>query len=227
MASGRVSAGKASDSSYWFGRLSGAGRGGDLSDADGMWMGRYQWNFTKRVLGFSQSDIGRREKPAGSIAIAFVSGNSQYTSFSSAGGGQLPGYDAGTPDQYKIDQFLFETAWQHRGFSWQQEFHWKHIEDTAFNTEQTIVGGYAQAGMFFSQLWPSVPDPLELALRYASVDPDRGGDSAIEREYTVAANWFFNGHRNKLTADFSRVQRRMVPETETESRIRLQWEWSF
>lgn len=227
MASGRIGAGRAFDSSYWFGRLSGAGRGGELSDADGLWMGRYQWNFTKRVLGFSQSDIGRREKPAGSVAIAFVSGNSQYTRFSSAGGEQLPGYVEGSPDQYRIQQGLIETAWQYRGFSWQQELHWKKITDTAVGTEQTIVGGYAQAGMFLTTVWPSVPEPLELAFRYASVDPDRGNDSSIEREYSVAANWFFNGHRNKLTADFSRIDRRMVPATETESRIRIQWEWSF
>ena len=45
MASGRVAKGKRFDSSYWFGRLSGAGRGGDLSDADGLWLARYQWNF--------------------------------------------------------------------------------------------------------------------------------------------------------------------------------------
>jgi phosphate-selective porin OprO/OprP len=90
VAFGRVGAGNAFDSSYWFGRLSGAGRGGDIDDAEGLWMARYQWNFTRRVLGFGQSDIERRDRPAGSIAIATISGKSMYTAFSSAGGGQLP-----------------------------------------------------------------------------------------------------------------------------------------
>ena len=226
-ASGRLGAGTALDSSYWFSRLSGAGRGGNRSDAEDLWMGRYQWNFTRRVLGFSQSDIGRREKPAGSIAIAAASGRSMYTQFSGAGGGQLPGYENGQSDRYEIRQTLIETAWQYKGFSWQQEVHWKKVTDTVNNTEQKIVGGYAQAGMFFSEIWSSVPDPLEFAIRYASVDPGDPDDSSEERESILAANWFFNGHRNKLTADVSRITRPDTTGSETETRIRLQWDVSF
>jgi phosphate-selective porin len=227
VASGRLGAGKTLDSSYWFGRLSGAGRGGDLKDADGLWMGRYQWNFTKRVLGFSQSDIGRRDTPAGSVAIAAVSGTSMYTQFSGAGGGQLPGFEDGEADRYKIRQALFETAWQYRGFSWQQELHWKEIIDSVSNTEQKIVGGYAQAGLFISEVWDWAPEPLEFALRYAEVDPDGGDNKGKERETTMAANWFFGAHRNKLTADISRVLRRDVADDQTETRFRLQWDVSF
>ena len=227
VASGRIGAGKMLDSSYWFGRLSGAGRGGDVDDADGLWMGRYQWNFTKRVLGFSQSDIGRRDKPAGSVAIALVSGKSMYTQFSSAGGGQLPGFEDGQPDRYTIRQALFETAWQYHGFSWQQEFHWKKITDSVTNVEDKIIGGYAQAGMFFSEVWDGVPEPLEFALRFALVDPDGADGVGKEREVTLGANWFFTGHRNKLTADLSRVVRRDVVDNESEIRVRLQWDVSF
>lgn len=225
--SGRLAAGKAHDSSYWFGRLSGAGRGGSASDADGLWLGRYQWNFNRRVLGFSQSDIGKRQNAAGSVAIAFVAGYSRYTSFSGAGGGQLPGFTEGDSDQYRVRQVLLETAWQEGGFSWQQELHWKNIRDRVNNTAQSLVGGYIQAGMFFSEVWQAVPEPLEIALRFAAVDPNRGVSGDFERELTLAGNWFFQGHRNKLTADLSRIKRRMVPETETDLQFRLQWEWSF
>jgi len=227
VASGRLAAGKTLDSSYWFGRLSGAGRGGDLDDADGLWMGRYQWNFTKRVLGFSQSDIGRRDRPAGSVAIAAISGKSMYTQFSGAGGGQILGFEGGQADRYEIRQALFETAWQYRGFSWQQELHWKKIRDSVSKREERIVGGYAQAGLFVSELWDGAPEPLEFALRYAEVDPDGGDNEGKERESVVAANWFFNGHRNKLSADVSRVLRRDVADNETETRVRLQWDVSF
>jgi phosphate-selective porin OprO/OprP len=227
MASGHLGAGSKLDSSYWFGRLSGAGRGGDLDDADGLWMGRYQWNFTRRVLGFGQSNIARSDKPAGSIAIAAVSGYSMFTQFSGAGGGQLPGFEGGESNRHRIRQTLFETAWQYQGFSWQQEFHWKKVTDSVTNAEQTITGGYAQAGMFFSELWDWVPEPLEFALRYAQVDPDGGDEDGIERELMMGANWFFNGHRNKLTTDISRVVRRDVNDNEVETRIRLQWDVSF
>jgi phosphate-selective porin len=226
VASGRVGAGRTWDSSYWFGRLSGAGRGGDLDEAEGLWMGRYQWNFMKRVLPFGQSDITRR-KPAGSVAFALVDGRSRFTSFSSAGGGQIPGYTEGTSDQYRLQQAMLETAFQGGGFSWQQELHFKKITDRSDGATRNLLGIYLQAGYFLHESWPSFPEPLEFAIRYAAVDPDRGIATDYEREGTIVANWFFNGHRNKLTADYSRVRRSQAPETDSYSLFRLQWEFSF
>jgi phosphate-selective porin OprO/OprP len=225
--SGHLAEGDRFDSNYWFGRLSGTGRGGSLDDADGLWMGRWQWNFTRRVLGFSQSDISRREKPAGSIAIAAVSGASMFTRFSSAGGGQLPGYSNGTSDRYEIRQIMVETAWQHSGLSWQQEFHRKEITDRTSGLKQKITGGYAQAGLFLSEVWNSAPEPLELALRYASINAEEANGERDEQEYVFGVNWFFNGHRNKLSADVSHLDRRDPGMDETESRVRIQWDVSF
>jgi phosphate-selective porin len=227
MASGRIGKGTGGDTSYWIGRLSGAGRGGDRSEADGLWLARAQWNFNGRLLGFSQSALKRPKEAAGSIAIAAVTGRSGFTVFSSAGGGQLPGFVNGSPDQYRINQWMFETAYQHGGFSWQQELHWKDVEDTTTGQTTRLMGGYVQAGMFFSEVFESFPDPLELALRVARVDPNRNLPGAVEQEVTLGSNWFFNGHRNKLTLDVSRVIRRQAPETDTSNRFRLQWDWSF
>ena len=227
MLSGRIGKGSRLDTSYWTGLLSGAGRGGSLSDADGLWMTRLQWNITGEVLAFSQSALQRFKAGRGSIAIAAVTGHSRYTSFSSAGGGQLPGFDTGESDQYYLRQWLFETAWQKGGFSWQQELHWKAIDDQVSGEKRRLVGGYAQAGMFFAELFEAFPQPLELAARYARVDPSDNLAGDVEKEATLVANWFFNGHRNKLSLDVSRVIRRLAPETETDNRIRLQWDWSF
>ncbi|RLA31295.1 MAG: porin [Gammaproteobacteria bacterium] len=227
MLSGRIGKGSRLDTSYWTGLLSGAGRGGSLSDADGLWMTRLQWNITGEVLAFSQSALQRFKAGRGSIAIAAVTGHSRYTSFSSAGGGQLPGFDEGESDQYYLRQWLFETAWQKGGFSWQQELHWKAIDDQVSGEKRRLFGGYAQAGMFFAELFRSFPQPLELAARYARVDPNDNLASDVEKEATLVANWFFNDHRNKLSLDVSRVIRRLAPETKTDNRIRLQWDWSF
>ena len=227
MASGRLGKDTRGDTSYWFGWLSGAGRGGDTSGADGLWMARAQWNFQGRVLGFSQSAIARPDKPTGSVALAAVTGKSAYTAFSSKGGGQLPGFVDGESDQYRLEQVMLETAYQHRGFSWQQELHWKSVEDRLGGEKRRLLGGYAQAGMFFSEIYESFPEPLEFALRYARVDPDNNVSSDTEKEYTLASNWFFNGHRNKLTLDLSHVIRRQAPETDTSNRVRVQWDWSF
>ena len=227
MASGRIGNGSRGDTSYWIGRLSGAGRGGDTSEADGLWLARAQWNFHGRLLGFSQSALKRPEEPLGSISVAAVTGRSGFTSFSSAGGGQLPGFVNGEPDQYRLEQWMVETAYQHGGFSWQQEVHWKRVDDTLTGQKTRLIGGYVQAGMFFSEVFESFPEPLELALRVARVDPNRALAGATEKEYMLGSNWFFNGHRNKLTLDLSRVIRREAPETDTSNRLRLQWDWSF
>jgi phosphate-selective porin len=227
MLSGRVGKGSRADTSYWFGWLSGAGRGGDTSDADGLWLARAQWNFTGNVLDFSQSALRRPASPVGSVALAAVTGKSAFTAFSSNGGGQLPGFTDGTPDQYRLEQVMVETAYHHGGFSWQQELHWKTVDDRLTGESRRLLGGYAQAGMFFSEVFESFPEPLELAVRVARVDPDRSVASDTEKEFTLGANWFFNGHRNKLTLDISRVTRVEAPETDTSNRARLQWDWSF
>jgi phosphate-selective porin OprO/OprP len=227
VASGRLGEGTNRDSSYWLGWLSGSGRGGQPDSDNGLWMGRYQWNIGGRKLPFSQSDIERFSPGSVSVALGLVHGKSAYTSFSSAGGGQLPGYTTTRAGRYRIDQAMLETAWQQDGFSWQQELHWKWIEDRYSGGKQSLVGGYAQAGYFPASRWHEVPEPLEIALRFAYVDPDRSVSSDYEREVTVAANWFFNGHRNKLTMDYSQVRRRDVPENDSNQRLRVQWEFSF
>ena len=71
-------------------------------------------------------------------------------------------------------------------------------------------------------------DEIELALRVALVDPD---DDLLEqetREFTLGANWFFHGHRNKLTVDVSRLEVDFpAASEETATRVRMQWDVSF
>jgi phosphate-selective porin OprO/OprP len=227
VASGRLGRESRADTSYWFGWLSGAGRGGRLSDADGLWLARAQWNPHGRVLGFGQSALARPTSPLSSVALATVTGRSAFTAFSSAGGGQLPGFSQGERDQYELQQIMFETAFQYRGLSWQQELHWKSVEDRETQTRQRLFGGYAQLGAFLSEYIDGFPRPLEIAARYGRVDPNRSRSRDAEIEYVLGANWFFNGHRNKLTLDLAHVKRRAAPETDSTARVRLQWDWSF
>jgi hypothetical protein len=57
--------------------------------------------------------------------------------------------------------------------------------------DRKLLGISVQAGMFFSEVWDAVPEPLEFAVRFAHIN------------------------------------RQMAPETDTNVRFRLQWEWSF
>jgi len=224
---GRFGAGRRYDSSYWLEALSGQGRGGEWESGDILYLARYQWNVLGRVLPFSQSDLKRRDPAAASIALAGVYGETPYTRFSSSGGGQLPGYKPGNDGEYRLHQALLETAFHFKGFAWQQELHWKEIEDRNAKTTRTLRGGYVQLGYFFHELWPVIPAPLELAGRAALVEPDTSLDSNLQQEWTLGANWFFNGHRNKITTDISQIILDAPDGEKSEIRLQFQWDVSF
>jgi hypothetical protein len=225
---GRLWKGRRADSWYNLGVYSATGRGGQGSVERPMVLGRWQWNFLKRDLPFSQSDLKFHEQPAGTIAVAGASWQGPYTEFSTSGGGALPGFEVGGPDSYDVEQYMVETAFQYRGFSWQQEYHRKTIDDVADATTTELEGWYAQAGYFFHGLFPKFPKPLEIALRAAQVDPDMDLPEDHIGEATLVFNWFFHGHRNKLTLDMSRIYDRSAEVGRRyENRIRLQWDVSF
>ena len=175
-------------------------------------------------MPFSQSDLERRESPVPSIAVATVVGRTPFTRFSSSGGGSLPGFD---PADYNLEQFLFETAWHYRGIAWQQELHWKNIEDRVTGQITRLIGGYAQIGYFPNEWWSYVPAPLELVGRLSIVDPDRSLGDNLEREWTLGVNWFINGHRNKFTSDVSWLTFDSPARDASQTRFRLQWELSI
>jgi phosphate-selective porin OprO/OprP len=226
MASGRVGQGTGHDSSWWLGILAGEGLNTDASGGRPMVMGRWQWNYTGNLLPFSQSALKRYTQPRASLAFAMVTNESPYTRFSSDGGGQLPGYSLGTDGQYRVWQAMQEWAWQKEGLSFQQELHFKSIDDRASGGTQNLFGGYAQTGWFPSDRWPQVSDKLEVALRGAYVDSD-SEDNLESLEFTVGENWFFNGHRNKLTTDVSYVEAQDDSEKGSEYRFQVQWDLSI
>lgn len=152
--------------------------------------------------------------------------------------------------QFRVQGMVEEFAMKWKGLAIQHEYHWKQIDDkglagatgtitlpaTSFvamragigPSRTNMMGSYSQASYFPHYLVPAVPKPLEVAFRYAFVDPNVGASNDTLREYTMAFNWFFAGHRNKLTADFSHLSLdRSMSAAITEQRGRLQWDVSF
>jgi phosphate-selective porin len=217
------------DFNYWFSIFTGMGRGGRANDDENlMYMSRFQWNFLGAPVKFSGSDLNYTENAEGTLTLAAVTNRSPYTRFSTGGGGQLPGFDDGEPGQYRVNQALLGSAIKYHGFSWQQELHWKEIDDRVNNEITVMWGNYIQLGYFFHYLWSSVPKPLEAALRYSVLNPDRDEWKNIQRELSVAVNWFFKGHLNKLTAEFTFFKfEQDVAEERDDTRIRLQWDISM
>jgi phosphate-selective porin len=222
--SGRFANGTRVDSNWWLEYLSGEGRGGGWRSDSGLWLARYQWNPQGEPLPFSQSDLKRREKLLTSVAVAAVDGRTPYSRFSSDGGDQLPGINTGDND---LTQFLLETAAHWRGISWQQEFHSKRVRDRLSGQARKMDGGYVQLGSFVSEWWEAWPRQLEVAGRLSIVDPDRSLSGNTEKERTLGLNWFFNGHRNKLTLDYSWLDFEGFGGNATRNRLRLQWELSL
>jgi len=235
MAFGRLSAKTFADTRYYFGIFNGEGRGVNNDDNGMMYMGRLQWNFLGRDLKWRQSDVSFSEEAAGSIAFAAVKTTGKCTRWSSSGCGNLNGFESvGSAEngQFEISQNVIETAFKWRGFAWQQELHNKTVTDRVNNIESDFKGGYAQAGYFFHNIIPSVPENMEFALRYAFVDEPNKADITLtntRQEYTAAVNYFINGHNNKLTLDFSHLtlDDAFLDQRGSEGRMRFQWDISF
>lgn len=226
---GNLDGGGIANFNYWAAVLTGMGIGATQNDDDKMmYFGRLQWNFLGRPVPFSGGDLNISQKPAGIIAFAAVNNTCPYTRFSTSGGGNLSGYEGTNDGQYTVNQYQIETAFIYKGFSWSSEFHRKKIFDNFDEIETELGGYYLTAGYLAHQSLDFWPEPLEIAFRYAVVSPDLNIDSNKQREAAVAFNWFFSGHKNKLTTELTRFtfEDSDLPQ-DNELRFRLQLDISF
>lgn len=227
---GRLREGTRGDVQYWLSAFTGLGRGGGVNDDDQlMYMGRLQWNPLGRSVPFRGSEPTRSADAALSVAIAGVTNRSPCTRFSTAGCGTLEPFPDQDPGRYRVQQALFETAFDWRGLHWSQEAHWKRVQDRTENTVADLLGNYVQVGYFPSGLWSAVPEPMEIAFRWATYRPDVNQPSNQHDEFSVTANWFFSSHDHKLSAEVSwlTLQSGLEGRLEEGARFRLQWDIQF
>ena len=248
MVYGRVNPGTILDANYYLGIYSGSGRATANPDDNMMYMGRIQWNVFGRELKWRQSDVKFHKKPTASVSYGAYTVKGKCTRWSSSGCGSIgsdsnaltvtgdDAYDFSTSvsdSRYQVSGMQVGSAMKYRGWSWQHETHWKKIKDTkapAGLQNTNMFGGYLQTGYFPHYIISAVPKPLEIAFRYSHVDPnvDAGGD--MRQEFTTGFNWFFAGHRNKLTLDVSHLTLEQPSPSLpafAEQRVRLQWDVSF
>jgi phosphate-selective porin len=226
---GRWAGGGVKDLSYWATVASGTGQQLKANDdSHPMFMGRAQWNPFGRVLPFEGSDTRHSTKPVAAIAVAAATNRSPFTTFSQTGGGALRGFPVGAAGQYRVNQWVEETAFMYRGFSWQQELHWKEVRDQVNGSLTRLLGTYVQAGYFPHGLVAAVPRNLEVALRYAHYDPNSVRSHDVLSETSLTFNWFIQGHNNKVTADVSHYRFEEPPDASDDgTRFRLQWDISL
>ena len=232
---GRAFKGTPADIQYWVGIFNGEGRSVKNNSDDHMVMGRVQWNLFGRELAWRQTDVEYTELPTASLAFAGFRNTGPCTRWSSSGCGNLDGFTRAAQaqsDQFEIEQYVQEFAFKYRGFSFQQEWHRKFIDDRVLDRSDDLTGFYAQAGYFPHHIFQGFPAPLELAVRYGYVEEPNATDRDFlneREEFTLGANWFFSGHNNKITLDFSKLtlDDDLLSRDFSENRVRLQWDVSF
>jgi hypothetical protein len=102
------------------------------------------------------------------------------------------------------------------------------VNDLHSGNTARLQGSYWQAGYFPHYIWRKIPKPLEVAFRYAGYRPNVEIPANLQQEYTLALNWFFKEHLNKLTAELTWIEfEDQFLRQADDLRLRLQWEISF
>lgn len=227
------------DTTYYLGVFTGLGVGERNNDDEHlMYNARLQWNALGGEMPFSQSDIEFHEQPALSFAIAANTNRSPYLVYATADESGLPlpwaPYDQiGAPGQYRINQMMGEIRFKWQGFSLLHEMHAKEIVDklapqSSPFKETTMLGGFIQAGYFPHYLIPIIPKKLEVAGRYAAVDPNLASGNIEQQEASGVITYFFNGHNNKLNFQVSDLTLNPdFADSRSEQRYWLQWDITF
>ncbi|UCF93366.1 MAG: hypothetical protein JSW39_04165 [Desulfobacterales bacterium] len=105
------------------------------------------------------------------------------------------------PVESDVYQLTADLAFKYQDFSFEGGYHFRSIdpdEPTPFGKE-TAQGFYLQAGYFV------IPKELELAARYAWVNPDNPNNKNDnnQQEYTAGLSYYLYGHDLKLQANYS------------------------
>ena len=130
--------------------------------------------------------------------------------------------------QYRTRGMVFESASKYRGWASQSEFHWKEVKDTGIRPHTTSMRGmYTNLSTVPFAWFPDAPKPLEVGVRYAYVDPNTETANDARHEYTLGFNWFFAGHRDKITVDTSYLTLDRAGTDLDDLRLRVQWDVSF
>ena len=246
---GRLFPGSLADMTYFVGVFSGRGVGERFNDdLRMMYAGRLQWNALGDEMEFSQSDVENHPEPAVSLAFGAATNTSECTAYETDQRScrELPvarsdGTPYGDPSesgavragQYRLDQLVLEFRAKWRGVYAKHEFHIKRVRDRTLpqgapGRETDLRGSLSQLGFFPHELISAIPEPLEIAGRFAHVDPAVGVGGDLQTESSGVLNWFFSGHSNKLSLEGSWLTAsEPFSPRRGQTRVRLQWDVSF
>lgn len=183
---------------------------------------------------YVEGDIDNSEKPLVSVGVNYFGDtvkNSDTTNlnFLSSNGwvgigkALMPATKKfGTSEKLNINTLGFDGAFKWRGFSAQGEYFVGQADGKSSGNTLRSQGFYAQAGYFL------IPKRLEVAARYAYLDPNRDVANDHWIETTGAVSWYINGHNLKIQADYTDIHKQGAvafnsgPSNTDDQRVRLQ-----
>jgi phosphate-selective porin OprO/OprP len=193
----------------------------------------------------SESDVENSKAPLASIGASFfldtvnrgtsngLETNSLYfgkstTGWFTIGSPLMPDgqrFSSGEAIDFKL--LGFDAAFKWRGLSLQGEYFFDQAKGQVTGRQLRGQGYYIQGGFFV------IPEHLELAARYAALDPNR--DVADDRwiETTGGVSWYFDKHNLKIQSDYTNIhkQRRIAfnggPNNTDDQQVRIQLQLLF
>lgn len=192
------------------------------------------------VMKNSESDVENNEKPLLSIGSSFYHNTVSESEASTANANNSLGFlkkkagwfalnnkgsvSATGKEDIDFNMFSLDTAFKWRGLYLTGEYMSAEGDIQRNSYKQRAMGFYTQAGYMI------IPKTVELAYRYAYLDPNRdaGNDHWIEN--SMAVSWYIKEHNLKLQADYTAIHKQSAiastsgtqPTDDNQARVQLQ-----
>lgn len=193
---------------------------------------------------YSESDVEYSEKPLVSVAADFFRDTlnpggslgletnnlffAKSTGWFGIGSPLMPAANRfSAAEALDFNLLGLDAAFKWRGFSAQGEYFIGQADGQSTNHTLRSQGFYAQAGYFV------IPKHLELAARYAYLDPNRDVANDLWVETAGAVSWYFSNHNLKLQADYSNIHKQKAiafnsgPDATDDRQVRFQAQLLF
>ena len=182
-------------------------------------------------MKYTESDVEYSEKPLASFGANYYGdtavnngvNNLNMLSKSSGWiglGSQLSKLT--TTEKLNITTLGYDAAFKWRGLYAQGDYFTGRADGQTSHTTLRAQGAYGQAGYFI------IPKQLEVAARYAYLDPNRDVSDDHWVESTGAISWYVHKHNLKVQADYTNVHKQQAlafnsgPNSTDDKRVRFQ-----
>ncbi len=155
---------------------------------------------------YSESDFESTDKPL--VAVA-----AQYENTEQSAGivGTIPAF------RRELETYGFDAVFKYKGIFLFYDNYQRTTEDILTGTSIDLNGYNIQGGyLFFKRR-------LEIAGRYAVIDPNEDIDDNLQKEWGPAFSYYYNKHNLKLQADYRQLENESANTEFDEFRVQLQF----